>query len=196
MCVHLHHMPAKLTITIPDDVMSDVEAQKPRTLSLASFCALLIDRGLTNATDTQIMGEPAARRASNTSSSNTSNKSLSMSIPAELEPENELIREFWKIKKGSKGQTAWKLLMTELEKIRAKHSLSTVKEQLQLAINGKWQGITLKNFESFSAPRGATAAEPQLKHPAYRDAREIIAEQEARFKHIPSATGGKGVLDF
>ena len=34
-----------------------------------------------------------------------------------------------------------------------------------------------------------------MKHPAYRDAREIIAEQERKWAHIPSATGGKGVLD-
>ena len=40
-------MPARLTITVPDSVMADVEAQKPRSLSLAAFCALLIEQGLT-----------------------------------------------------------------------------------------------------------------------------------------------------
>jgi len=95
---------------------------------------------LTSAPSIQTMGEPAARRASNTltsSSKNTSNNSLSMSIPAELESERDLIEEFWRLKKGSKGATAWKLLMTELGKLRSKHGSSVVREQLTLAINGK-----------------------------------------------------------
>jgi len=91
-----------------------------------------------------------------------------MSIPAELEPERQLIEEFWRIKKGSKGETAWKLLMTELDKIRKKHGLGVVHEQLQLAINGKWQGVTLKNYEQFSAPKGNTPAQPETRHPASR----------------------------
>ena len=131
--------------------MADVESQKPRSLSLAAFCALLIDRGLTSDPMTQTMGEPAARRASNTlsSSSKIIKPIVSMSFPAELEPEAELIREFWKLKKGSKGQVAWKLLISELEKIRSAYGLPVVSEQLQLAINGKWQGVTLKNYEQY-----------------------------------------------
>jgi hypothetical protein len=123
---------------------------------------------LTSAPSIQTMGEPAARRASNTltsSSKNTSNNSLSMSIPAELESERDLIEEFWRLKKGSKGATAWKLLMTELGKLRSKHGSSVVREQLTLAINGKWQGITLKNYEQFSAPKG-NAPRQQEQGPA------------------------------
>ena len=87
-----------------------------------------------------------------------------MSIPAEQEPQSELIREFWKTKKGSRGQVAWKLLIGELEKIRAAYGLPVVGEQLELAINGKWQGVTLKNYEQFK-PKAA-ANEPQHRHPA------------------------------
>jgi hypothetical protein len=134
--------------------MADVESQKPRSLSLAAFCALLIDRGLTSDPITQTMGEPAARRASNTLPSKTSKPIVSMSFPAELEPETDLIKEFWRLKKGSKGETAWKLLTGELLKIRSKHGSTVMREQLELAINGKWQGITLKNYETFSAPKG------------------------------------------
>ena len=94
-----------------------------------------------------------------------------MSIPAELEPESEFIREFWKHKKGSKGQVAWKLLTAELEKIRSAYGLPVVSEQLQLAINGKWQGITLRNYENFSAPKGNTPPQPVHKHPAAREFR-------------------------
>ena len=77
-----------------------------------------------------------------------------MSFPAEQEPETDLIKEFWRLKKGSKGETAWKLLTGELLKIRSKHGSTVMREQLELAINGKWQGITLKNYETFSAPKG------------------------------------------
>jgi hypothetical protein len=166
-------MPARLTITIPDSVMADVESQKPRSLSLAAFCALLIDRGLTSDPITQTMGEPAARRASNTlsSSSKIIKPIVSMSLSAELEPEAELIREFWRLKKGSKGETAWKLLTGELLKIRSKHGNTVMREQLELAINGKWQGITLRNYENFSAPKGNTPAQPEHKHPAAREFR-------------------------
>ena len=87
-----------------------------------------------------------------------------MSIPAELEPKSELIKEFWKTKKGSKGKVAWKLLIGELEKIRAAYGLPVVAEQLELAINGKWQGVTLKNYEQFK-PKAA-AKEPEHRHPA------------------------------
>jgi hypothetical protein len=78
-----------------------------------------------------------------------------MSLSAELEPEAELIREFWRLKKGSKGETAWKLLTGELLKIRSKHGNTVMREQLELAINGKWQGITLRNYENFAAPKTA-----------------------------------------
>ena len=79
-----------------------------------------------------------------------------MTLPDELEAERDLIQEFWRLKKGSKGETAWKLLTGELLKIRSKHGISVVREQLQLAINGKWQGITLRNYENFSTPKAAT----------------------------------------
>jgi hypothetical protein len=57
--------------------------------------------------------------------------------------------------------------MGELEKIRAKYGSTVVAEQLELAINGKWQGIQLKNYEQF-LPKTATAAQAELKHPAYK----------------------------
>jgi hypothetical protein len=81
---------------------------------------------------------------------------MSLSAFSALEKHEELIREFWRIKKGSKGETAWKLLLGELDRIRDRYGDAVVKEQLQLAINGKWQGITLRNYEQFSLPKGNT----------------------------------------
>jgi len=70
------------------------------------------------------------------------------------------IEEFWKVKKGSKGETAWKLLNTELVKIQERYGDAVVEEQLQLAINGKWAGIRLSNYEQY---KPADAPKPKVK---------------------------------
>ena len=178
---------AQLNVRISEEehqILEDLALQTDGILTKAGVIRVLIRQAratgfnpLTSAPATQTMGEPAARRASYSSStSKTSNRSISMSIPAELEPQSELIKEFWKTKKGSRGQVAWKLLIGELEKIRSAYGLHVVAEQLELAINGKWQGVTLKNYEQFK-PKAA-AKEPEHRHPAYRDASEVLAEQE------------------
>ena len=71
----------------------------------------------------------------------------SRAVAEELLPLAGLVDEFWRAKKGSRGDTAWKLLMTELLKIRQRYGEAVVREQLQLAINGKWAGITLLRYE-------------------------------------------------
>ena len=103
-----------------------------------------------------------------------------MSIPAELEPQSELIKEFWKTKKGSKGQVAWKLLIGELEKIRSAYGLHVVAEQLELAINGKWQGVTLKNYEQFK-PKNSPPAKKRKLTPEEKQAED---EREHRQRLI------------
>jgi hypothetical protein len=70
------------------------------------------------------------------------------------------IKEFWKVKKGSKGETAWKLLNTELTKLQERYGDAVVEEQLQLAINGKWAGIRLSNYEQY---KPANAPKPKVK---------------------------------
>ena len=156
-------MARRVNMHLDDDFAAEIERHKPKSLALAAFCALLIEKGL----DSPItLGEPSTKGEGSTSSSKAvkavttskkiSNKSFSLSLSAELEPSRDLIEEFWSGKKGSKGETAWKLLTTELLKIRSKHGNTVMREQLTLAINGKWQGITLRNYENFSAPKGHT----------------------------------------
>ena len=89
-------------------------------------------------------------------------------VPLELSQYEDLIHEFWRVKKGSKGLTAWKLLMTELGKFHAKYP-SEVADQITMAINGKWTGISLARHEQYKAPRnGYKATEQEFKHPASR----------------------------
>ena len=102
--------------------------------------------------------------------------SFSREIPDALEPFAELIEEFWRIKKGSKSSNAWSMLITELEKINASFGKDRTTEQLELAINGLWKGITMRNMQRFELPKGK--GEPEHKHPAYRDAADVIAESE------------------
>jgi hypothetical protein len=126
---------------------------------------------LDKAETTPIMEKPAARRAYNNINNNSNNKKnntiISLrTISPKLERHRELIEEFWRIKKGSKGETAWKLLQTELGKICDKYGNDVLAEQLQLAINGKWAGVTLRNYEQFKPKTQQTQAE--MKHPASR----------------------------
>ena len=39
--------------------------------------------------------------------------------------------------------------MGQLEAIQAKYGASVAQEQLELAINGRWQSVTLANYERF-----------------------------------------------
>ena len=81
-----------------------------------------------------------------------------MVISEKLEPFEQLIREFWKIKKGSKGQTAWARLMGQLSTLLDRYGSTVTRDQLELAINGKWAGIEVSRYEQF-LPKGASAAQ-------------------------------------
>ena len=91
-------------------------------------------------------------------------------IPDGLSQHSDLILEFWRVKKGSRGQTAWKLLITELTKLQERHGHAVVKEQLELGINAKWYGVVAARYEQFRAPKAGRPAEPEVvpKHPASR----------------------------
>lgn len=71
-------------------------------------------------------------------------------LPQELDPHRDLIHAFWKIKKGSKGDIAWKLLCTELLKFHNQLGPLVVEEQLTHAINGKWAGVSFTRHLQFN----------------------------------------------
>jgi hypothetical protein len=73
---------------------------------------------------------------------------------------DDLIRDFWRIKGGSKGDRAWSLLLTELTKIQDLHGDAVLRQQIELAINGKWKGITLANLERFTPARPTQQLSP------------------------------------
>ena len=78
-------------------------------------------------------------------------------VAANLIAHEDLIRDFWRVKGGSKGDRAWALLQTELSKIQTHHGDAVLRQQIELAINGKWKGITLANLERFTKPTAAAS---------------------------------------
>jgi hypothetical protein len=86
-----------------------------------------------------------------------------------LQPFSQLIEDFWRIKGGSKGDRAWSLLQTELTKLQKQYGDAVVRQQIELAINGKWKGITEANYTRF-LPKGpgGVPAQPETRHPASR----------------------------
>ena len=83
------------------------------------------------------------------------------------------ITDFWREKKGSKSERAWKLLMKELSAIhahlnagRSPAGKETFLEQLELATANKFQSITLKNFKTFAEGQPGKPQPEEPKHPA------------------------------
>ena len=66
--------------------------------------------------------------------------------------------------------------MGQLKKFVDQYGDSVVRDQLELAINGKWKGIEVSRYEQLK-PKGKPG-EPEFKHPAFRDAADVIAESE------------------
>ena len=149
-------------------------------------------QGVDNSSEPLKMGEQAARQGSlksNTNTSNTKNTYKSNYINDELKQHEALVQEFWKIKKGSRGATAWNLLMTELMKLLKGHGHAVVADQLRAAINGKWQGVSCSRYEQFQ-PAAKTGAPPEAsRHPAGR-----VFTAKSGFLDEPSNPAMRGLV--
>jgi hypothetical protein len=194
---------ATTTIRVDSDLLQRIEAIKPTYLSTNGFFQLLAEQALTQGftmgkpNDRQREVLPSLNKEKEVKISETKKAPAQRKIidPALLEFEM-LIREFWGIKGGTKTETSWKMLMSGLKAIKDLDGSDATEDQLVAAINGKWKGITLRNYQQFKA-RGQAKPwqqEPETRHPAFKDAREIIKERGEEWD-IPSATGGRGVLD-
>ena len=86
---------------------------------------------------------------------------------------------FWRVKKGSKSDQGWKLLNTELTKIQERYGNTVVHEQLELAINGLWKGVSLRLYEQY-LPKGQVKAPARQK----RTDEEINAQSKADFDNF------------
>ena len=194
-------MPKRVEI---DDELHDLAlAHCPKYLSVTGFINLIVDQGLTRGSkvsayhvgagnqygvdhkpplqfppDLEVTNSPASTEAV----SAVKPKSWKpKSVNARLTKFESLILEFWRVKKGSKGETAWKRLQGQLERFLDTYGESVVHDQLELAINGKWAGIEFSRYEQFKPAKKPWQQEPEMKHPAHRDftAERIAAERES-----------------
>ena len=192
------------TIRVDSNLLQRIERAKPDYLSTAGFFQLLAEQGLQGGT-TLSGPSPQAGTHQGRGSINKEEEERAHALsleainhpPAKAKPIDpalelhcDLIRDFWKTKKGSKGDRSWNLLQTGLKAIQKAYGDSVVKEQLELAINGRWQSITLANYERFRPTK--QHLEPVQNHPAQKVFR---ADDLGPEWDIPSATGGKGVLE-
>ena len=176
--------PVKVTIQVHDDLVPLIRQQCPKSLSTTTFCALLLEQGLTQGcTLTErapaSAGEGGGSEVSTSSITTKKNNLKDISIYPNLQQHEELIRSFWRVKKGSKSEQGWKLLCTELTKIQETYGDTVVREQLELAANGLWKGVSLRLYEQY-LPKG------QAKLPARqkRSEEEINAQSKADFDNF------------
>lgn len=180
--------PMTIKLTLDPETALQLQTQKPRSLPTATFCALLIEEGLDIRLDsakngnsqrsaTQAQAElsesfqtPSVREGGSLRGAPSSNKKLdfaTVELPAELATARDKFIEFGKVKKGDRGQHGAKLAATGLTKIGKKYGWDVAIDQLDLAINNRWAGISLNNYEKF-LPKDAMAAQTQNNHPAAR----------------------------
>ena len=130
---------------------------------LIDSARLGVDRPLTLAERPAAEGRGASTSYSLTKKRTTKSSSLEVQPP--LHAHEDLIRDFWKSKAGSKSEAGWKLLNTELLKIQEKYGDRVVREQLELAAANRWKGVSLRNYEQFglkSAPAQGQKSLDQL----------------------------------
>ena len=111
-----------------------------------------------------VMGDGVGRESEGTPRKNPNPR---RDVPPNLRVYSDLIHDFWRVKGGSKGDRAWNLLIGQLLKIQKLYGNETLESQIELAVNGKWKGITVANLERFRQPDKKGATEPP-RHPASR----------------------------
>ena len=202
-------MPGKrINLTVPDEFHKELLAQKPAHKTLSAYCLDLIAERLDSNLDSVAKLAPCPAHAGNkevhviqrdecvkitqTAVEKTSSPTFvrgedvgkgvqretpKKGYPEPLKPFKDAIDAYWRVKQGSKSDTAWNRLMNNLLKFLDKYGKEVVEEQLGRAESGKWKGIELSNYESMQPAK--KAAEPETKHPAYRDFTAERLEQEA-----------------
>ena len=68
---------------------------------------------------------------------------------------------YWRVKQGSKSDTAWNRLMNNLLKFLDKYGKEVVEEQLGKAESGKWKGIELSELREHAARQEGHRARAQ-----------------------------------
>ena len=106
-------------------------------------------------------------------------KRFLFAVPPDLSDYKADLLDYWRNhKSGKKSEAAAKIMIGGCRKIKELYGDAALREQLELAKGYGWENITLKNYERYGLNPKAAAKEPEHRHPAYRDASEVLAEQE------------------
>ena len=183
-----------LKIDIPDALFDKIEAAKPEYLDRKGFVCLVLDTALDNAVKMLVTPTAGNRNEVHAklplqfppdlevTSSSPPTEAVQAVKPkswkpillyAQLEKFEDLIFAFWRVKKGSKNEIAWKRLQNQLVKLLDAYGASVVEDQLELAINNKWHGVDFNKYEQFK---------PTGKNAPKRVERKLSPEEEAAKK--------------
>jgi hypothetical protein len=208
-------MPA-INVRVDQELWSGLRAQKPHFLSDTAYLNLVISQAIDT---TNTLGKPLAKLAErgvlpslnkeeerareeliNRPPSPVQTKPKDpwsiKAVNPDLVPEDltavaEEFVEWWSVR--SKGAVrSQKVADREFRKLLT-YSASDRSKALQKAIAGGWK--QLYEAKDLAPTQGRySPAEPDVKHPAFKDARDIIKERGPEWD-IPSVTGGRGVLE-
>ena len=200
-------MPA-INVRVDQKLWSAFEAQKPHFLSSTAHLNLLISKAVDEANKLNVPSRQApgptkgggsflkeeeerARETPVPSKPSSSDPFRLKAIAADLVPEDlaasaDLFCEWWSVR--SKGAVRSKsVAIREFEKLRAFKDTDRA-AALQKAIAGGWKQLyEPKDLQSFNTPQEAVS-----NHPAHK---VFKADDLGPEWDIPSATGGKGVLE-
>lgn len=111
-------------------------------------------------------GEPAAVAAPSTPGKVSARfRAKTGDIPAGLLPVEQELLSFWAEKAGTSSQRAWRVLLTELEKIQHAPGGGTevVREQLNQATQAGWRSVTHTNWLAYGQKRQSGQQRPMTK---------------------------------
>ena len=201
-------------VAINPDLLDRIEQIKPQYMDLTTFINYTVDTSLTLGSRTA--GDPLLLTTNTSSSkavvsnagalpvelieeginrnpdrkpSKKKDPYASKNIPAELVPPElqqhaDLLVDFWKVKKGTRSERSWAGLITKLNGMTPADQAKA----LTAAYNAGWATV----YDPTDTPKQGKWKEPETNHPAHKVFR---ADDLGPEWDIPSATGGKGVLE-
>ena len=164
--------PLIIKLTIDPETAGRLQLQKPKSLPLATFCALLIEQGL----DTPVtLGEPSTKGEGSTSKAVLSTskkresiKTVYIEIEERIAPELSFCRldliDWWALRRSQYGkqavgtEQAWTTSQNALLTILRVHGAQVVTDTVQAGLANAWRGFR----ESYAVlPTPATPAQRQ-----------------------------------
>lgn len=111
-------------------------------------------------------------------------------MPDELKPYKEQIETFWAVKKGSKSNRSYNLLISELAKIKNITNEQDFLDQLEIGTANRWQGMTLKNFQAYGQDNSQKPKPWEQPHSTNSGAGKIFkAEEQPKINYCPPPAG-------